>query len=132
MLLGALGLLATAAALLGIPWLLAVTLIALTTEFMVRQLAQSLSAASAIVYGVGLLVLCETVIAATTLPRGAMVERTVAAHRLLGVSYAVVVAAAASAVALLGGSIRVGEAVVAASIGIAAAVGLLTATGLSS
>jgi len=122
--LGGVGLVGVLFALLGFDFMLAFMLFAFAAEFATRQLADSFVASVAIAYATGLLVLCELITSVVTLPRAARVDRAVAWGRGSAVGVAAVVGATASTLTLVGGSIRVGAALLAALIGVLAAVTL--------
>ena len=117
--------LATLLGLLGLEAMLTLALFSLAAELLTRQLAHGLEIAVAIGYGVGLLAVCELAAFAGELSRRVHVERAVAWRRAGWVGVTLLLGGMASALALLGGSLRLGDALVAVGIGVPAALVLV-------
>lgn len=117
----AVGLLGVAGALLGPERLLALALIGFATEFVTRSIASgSEGPAATIGYAVGLLVVCELVAASLAIGTAARVDVAVVARRGQALALAALLAAASASLALVGGGIRLGDALDSALIGIVA------------
>jgi hypothetical protein len=124
---GAIALLVTLLALLGIQRMMTIALFAFAIEFGTRLLTEGLAPAAALGYGVGLLAYCELLGFGDEFGRGERVERRVALRRLGWVGLAILLGAVASTLALLGGSVRLPDALLAVAIGVPAAVALIAA-----
>ena len=105
--------------------LLALVLIALAAELVMRTLDSTLPPAAVVAYGAGLLLLCELLSWAATLHRGTLLEPAVVTHRVGRLCAVALLGAAASALTTSGSGISPPNAFVAGVAGAAAVAALL-------
>jgi hypothetical protein len=115
------GLLGVAGALSGPERLLGLALVGFAAEFVTRSIASGPEGpAVTIGYAVGLLVVCELVAASLAVGTAARIDAAVVMRRGQALGVATLLGTAAASLALVGGGIRLGDALDSALIGIGA------------
>jgi hypothetical protein len=124
-LLGGLGLLFVAVAILRRGVLLGAGLFSLAAEYALVETTGRVAAGSVVAYAVGLVLLCELLLWLAELPSAAAVDRRIVVDRLLALAAVGSGAALAALVVLAATGLRVGTGFEAALLGTAAALALL-------
>lgn len=97
----------------------------LAAEYAVVEVDSRVGPLSIVVYAAGLIVLCELLLWSGQLPRGAVADRAIVAHRVATLSLVAIGAALVAVVTLAATGLRVGGSHQGALIGVAAAVAAL-------